>query len=230
MRRIAIFGAGGLGQFVLDVLLQRGQDRVVAFLDNDPGKFGTRVDGLPVVGGIECANAREQLGLDAVLVAIGDCHARVEIASRLEADGLALASAIHPLASIAASAQLGRHVVIGPRAMVCVHARLGDHSILSAGSIVEHDNALGRGVFIHPAARLAGGVRVEDFAVVGVGACVIPGRRLGRAARVEPGAVVVRDVPDGATVTGVPAHRLGREQGQFVPEDAERTRLVRPAM
>jgi len=53
---------------------------------------------------------------------------------------------------------------------------------------------------------------------VGIGASVIPGRRVGRGARVEPGAVVIHDVPADATVSGVPASRLGPGHSHFVPE------------
>jgi acetyltransferase EpsM len=77
--------------------------------------------------------------------------------------------------------------------------------VLSAGSIVEHDNHLGAGVFLHSAVRLAGTVRIEDGAVLGIGATVIPGRHIGRWARVEPGSIVIRDVPPETTVSGAPA-------------------------
>jgi acetyltransferase-like isoleucine patch superfamily enzyme len=54
-------------------------------------------------------------------------------------------------------------------------------------------------------------VVIEDDAWIGIGAIVLKGVRIGRGARVAAGAVVTRDVPDGATVAGNPA-RLARPQ------------------
>ena len=48
-------------------------------------------------------------------------------------------------------------------------------------------------------------VVVEDGAWIGIGAIVLKGVRIGRRARVAAGAVVTRDVADGATVAGNPA-------------------------
>jgi acetyltransferase-like isoleucine patch superfamily enzyme len=48
-------------------------------------------------------------------------------------------------------------------------------------------------------------VVIEDDAWIGIGAIVLKGVRIGRGARVAAGAVVTRDVPDGATVAGNPA-------------------------
>lgn len=53
-----------------------------------------------------------------------------------------------------------------------------------------------------------GPITVGSGAWLGVRAVVLPGRRVGNDARVGAGAVVTRDVVDGATVGGIPAVRL----------------------
>jgi sugar O-acyltransferase (sialic acid O-acetyltransferase NeuD family) len=218
MTEVAIFGAGGLGRLVHDTLLQGQSFRPVAFLDSDPAKHGGTIAGLPVRGGIEHVPALRHSGVTAAIVAIGDSHTRVHLAEALRKQGMGLISALHPLASIASSAKLGQHLVIGARTIVCAHATIGEHCVLSTGSIVEHDNVLGTGVFLHPAVRLAGGVRIDDYAILGIGACVIPYRRVGREARVEPGGVVIRDVLPGTKVTGVPATRTGDTRSRFISD------------
>lgn len=205
MRDVVIFGAGGLACLVLDILRQAGRYRPVALLDSDPQTHGTTVDDLPVAGDIRHADRLIRAGVSGAIVAIGDNHTRVAIAGELRRRGLQLVSAVHPLASISPTARLGEHLIIGPRVTVCVHARIDRHVVLSAGSIIEHDNRIGLGAFLHPAVRLAGTVFVDDFATLGIGACVIPGGRIGRNAQVAPGAVVIRDVPPDTTVSGVPA-------------------------
>ncbi len=205
MEPVVIYGAGGLGAVAQDILEQAGPYQPVAFLDSDRGKHGREYGGLPIWGGLEVAGELPNRGIKGVIVAIGDNATRVGLAETLRAAGLQLVSAIHPLATISRSAEIGEHVMIGPRATICVHARIGPHSVLSAGTIADHDNDIGRGVFLHPAVRLAGTVKVEDFAWIGIGASVIPGRRVGRGARVQAGSVVIRDVAPDTTVGGVPA-------------------------
>jgi acetyltransferase EpsM len=215
---LAIFGAGGLGRLVHDILLQKQHCRPVALLDSDSHKHGKTIDGLTVRGGLEQVPGLRRRGVSAAIVAIGDNQERVRIAGLLRARGMQLVSAIHPLVSIASSAELGKHLIIGARSIICVHARVADHCVLSTGSIVEHDNRLATGVFLHPAVRLAGGVEVDSFATLGIGSCVIPYRRVGANARVEPGAVVIRDVVAGTTVSGAPALRKPAEGSFFVPD------------
>jgi UDP-perosamine 4-acetyltransferase len=216
MEDAVIYGAGGLGGLVHDILQQAGLYRAVAFLDSDPVKAGV-FSGLPVLRGPHELPRFWKQGVRKAIVAIGDGVTRVSLAETLAARGFDLISAIHPLASIAPSAKLGAHVIIGPRATICVHGRIGAHCVISAGAIAEHDNVLGKGVFLEPAVRLAGGVLVGDFAVVGIGAAVIPGRRIGAGARIEPGAVVIRDVPPRRVVGGVPANSAAIPPSRFVP-------------
>lgn len=225
MREIVIFGAGGLGELVLDILLQSSRYRPVAFLDSDKGKHGTAIDGVPVIGGMEMVAAIRESGVRHAIAAIGIPRVRIGVAEQLTQQGMTLVSAIHPLSSVAPSAKLGEHLIICARSTVCVHATVGDHSILLSGSIVEHDNRLGKGVVLHPAVRLAGGVTIGDLAVLEIGACVIPYRTVGRGARVEPGSVVIRDVLPGTTVGGAPAFRTPPSSSSFVatPPDGAAT-------
>jgi|SRR5262245_17794939 len=54
-------------------------------------------------------------------------------------------------------------------------------------------------------------VLIEDDVWIGIGAIVLKGVRIGRGARIGAGAVVTRDVPDGATVWGNPARPAAAE-------------------
>jgi acetyltransferase EpsM len=218
---VVIYGAGGLGLMVRDILSASANHRAVAFLDSDQQRHGQMIDGLPVRGGLEAFASLLADGVSHVVVAIGDSQARLQVAETIQRHGGRLVSAIHPLAMIAPNAELGKHLIIGARATLCVHARVGDHCVISPGSIVEHDNELGQGVMLEPAVRLAGGVRIDQRARVGIGASVIPGRRIGRCATVAPGSVVIRDVPPGALVSGAPAQVELPEQSRFVTQQAQ---------
>jgi sugar O-acyltransferase (sialic acid O-acetyltransferase NeuD family) len=220
MREVVIYGAGGFGCEVQDILCQGGGVRPIAFLDSDVSKHGTVVADLPVLGGLEQVVPLLRRGITGVIVAIGDNVTRAAHAETLQAHGMALISAIHPLASISPSAKLSEHVVIGPRATICIHTHVGRHAVLSAGAIADHDNVIGIGAFLGPAVRLAGGVSVGDFAKLEIGASVIPGRRVGAGARVEAGAVVIADVAPNTVARGIPAGTGAVGGSQFVPAPA----------
>jgi UDP-3-O-[3-hydroxymyristoyl] glucosamine N-acyltransferase len=71
---------------------------------------------------------------------------------------------------------------------------------------VGHNVEIGRHVAIAAHAMLGGSARIGDYAWIGPSACIRDGEiSIGERALVGLGAVVVKDVPAGATVMGVPA-------------------------
>jgi UDP-perosamine 4-acetyltransferase len=201
---ILIIGAGGHGKVVLDILRAAGTHRPIGFLDADPSRTGKSIHDLQVLGQINLLTKLKSKARGAI-VAIGDNRARASYSQVLRQQGLELINAIHPRAYVAATAKLGTNIVIAAGAVVGTDARIEDGVIINTSAIVDHECTIGPAAHICPAAALAGRVSVGEAAFVGLGSRVIQCLNIGRHAIVGAGAVVIADVPDFATVVGVPA-------------------------
>lgn len=194
---------------MLDILLQARRLDVLGFLDNNPEIHGRRIDGIPVCGGIgDLERLRQKLGVGGVIIAIGDNGIRRGLARHVEQTGLALMNAVHPSATLAHNATIGRNVVIAAGVVVCANCQIGDSVILNTGCIIDHQTMIGEGSHICPGVRIAGRVKVEPGVFIGIGATVIPNVTLGCEAIVGAGTVVLEDVLPMATVVGVPARPI----------------------
>ncbi len=111
---------------------------------------------------------------------------------------------IHP------GAVIGRRVFIdhGMGVVIGETAEVGDDVLIYMG-VVLGGTAL-ENVKRHPT--------IEDGVIIGSGATVLGPIRIGRGAKIGAGSVVVRSVPPGATVVGVPGRIAGPEH--LSPEEA----------
>ena len=203
--QLVIIGAGGHGKVVLDILRAAGQHEPAGFVDATPGRAGTTFGGLPIFGPANMLPKLRQQNVRGAIVAIGDCRVRQQYAALLREQGFELVNAIHPTASISPTATLGRNIVIAAQVAVCTEAKIADSVILNTSSVIDHECEVGEGAHICPGAHLAGRVRIGIGAWIGLGANIIQCMSIGEFATVGAGAVVIRDVPEYATVVGVPA-------------------------
>jgi acetyltransferase-like isoleucine patch superfamily enzyme len=111
---------------------------------------------------------------------------------------------------VGAFVEIQRDVVVGRR------VRIQSHTFICSGVRIDDDVFVGHNVtFIndrHPSTEGARTgswtlepTRVKARASIGSGAVILCGLTIGEGARIGAGAVVTHDVPDGATVVGVPA-------------------------
>jgi serine O-acetyltransferase len=102
--------------------------------------------------------------------------------------------------SLPPSVEVGRNVTFGYQGLGIVvhrHAVIGSNVIVAPNVVIG-----GRG--------RAGAPVIEDDVLIGAGACVLGPVTIGRGAQIGANAVVMIDVPAGATAVGVPA-RIVRE-------------------
>ena len=203
--KIAIIGAGGHGRVVLDILRNNHQFDVVGFVDSNSQLHGSYIDDIPVIGDMAELEYFSNRGIGGAIIAIGDNEIRCKFARIVSSYGISLINAIHPSASIARTANIGKNVVIAQGANICAHVRIEDSVICNTGSIIDHESIIEEGAHICPGTKLAGHVIIHEQAFVGIGSTVIQNITIGQSAIVGAGAVVLNDVEAATTVVGVPA-------------------------
>lgn len=208
-KKVAIFGAGGHGKVILDILWESGAE-VAGFLDDDPRKAGAVVCGHKVLGGF--AYLEGKTGSLSLALGIGDNKIRRKIFDRAVAAGVEVVSAVHPRAAVSRLATVARGAAIMAGAVVNPDATIGEGAVVNTGATVDHDCRLDRFCQVWPGAHLAGTVRVGEAAYVGTGAAVIPGITIGEDAVIGAGAAVLSDVAAGTVVIGVPARPAKRSE------------------
>ncbi len=208
MPRTVGLGAGGHARVVLDILSYDDNCEVVGLLDPDPDLWGKDVLGVPILGDDSLLPKLHNDGVCHAFLGLGhvaDSQSRRALYEKLLAQGFEPLSAIHPASVVAESASLKRGVTLMAGALIGPCACLGENVIVNTGAIIEHDCRIEAHAHVAPGARLAGNVRVARGALVGIGATVVQGTSIGEEAVVGAGAVVLKDVPNGVVVAGVPA-------------------------
>ena len=210
MARVVIMGTGGMGREAAAWMLEtrRGAE-LAGFLDDDAGLHGATIAELPVLGGLEWAERRDDVE---VVVALGSPSVRAKVVARLDDADVPLAGFIHPAARIGPRTAVGEGVLVCPDVLLTCDVTVGRAAIINWGARIGHDGRIGEAAFIAPGVHLAGNVTVGDRAEIGIGAVVRPGVTIGDDAVVGAGAAVVADVEPGTTVVGVPARPLPRKR------------------
>jgi acetyltransferase-like isoleucine patch superfamily enzyme len=122
--------------------------------------------------------------------------------------------------------RIGTFVEIQKNATVGSRCKISSHTFICEGVTIEDEVFVGHGVMFindrYPSATAGGRLLtdadwqviptlVRQGAAIGSGAVILCGVTVGRRATIGAGAVVTRDVPDGAVVAGVPARVRAKE-------------------
>jgi UDP-2-acetamido-3-amino-2,3-dideoxy-glucuronate N-acetyltransferase len=123
-------------------------------------------------------------------------------------------------------ARVGENCTIVSHCNIC-RCRIGNAVSIQTGCHITRGVVIEDGVFVGPGVitlndplvpgRAMGAPTIRRGAKIGGGAVLLPGVTVGANATVGSGAVVTRDVPEGAVVVGNPARALARTRGHDTP-------------
>jgi UDP-N-acetylbacillosamine N-acetyltransferase len=204
--KILIWGASGHALVVADILRVRGEYEIWGLLDDsNPPRGSSHIYGLPILGGADCLDELKRTGIAHLICGIGNCSARLRLASAAKEKGFQLGIAAHPHAVIAENAEVGCGSVIAAGAVVNPGAKVGENVIINTCASVDHECSIGDGVHLGPGVHLGGLVKIEEGAWIGIGATICDRIRIGSHSIIGAGSVVTKDVPPGVVAYGVPA-------------------------
>jgi sugar O-acyltransferase (sialic acid O-acetyltransferase NeuD family) len=201
-RALLVYGGGGHGKAVIDLIRTLGEFDVVGVID-DGLAAGTEIMGAPVVGGADELDAMRRKGAGKAVNAvggIGNINSRVTVFQRLKSTGYQFPTLVHPEAFVEVSARLADGVQVFPHAYVGSEAELDFGVIVNTAAVVSHDCHLSQYANVAPGSLLAGGVKVGPRCLIGMGVTVNLEVEIGAGARIGNSAVVKNSVPAAAVV------------------------------
>lgn len=207
---LVIVGCGGFGREVFSIVEAVNADgggwTVEGFVDDAASvasKKAVDVLGSQILGDLSVLTAYRN-PVD-VVIAVGLPTARAAICSRLYTSKVHYPVLVHPAATLGRSVDLAEGVVIAPGARLSTAIEVRRHVQIDQNATVGHDTRIGAFARLNPQACISGSVTIGEQVLVGAAASVLQGRSVGTGAIIGAAACVVRDVPPGATVKGVPA-------------------------
>jgi len=202
-----VAGAGGHARDLLEIFTQLGELDSLFFFDDTAEAKSKLFDRFTVLHSVEEVRKMFSAQDDhRFVLGTGNPKLRHNLMQKIQSAGGVLTTVKSPHANVGifgTSIGAGANIMTG--AVITNQVTIGAGCLVHYHASVAHDAVIGDFVEIQPGARISGNCSVGDFSVVGTNSSLLPGIRVGSQATIGAGAVVLNDVPSGATVVGVPA-------------------------
>jgi sugar O-acyltransferase (sialic acid O-acetyltransferase NeuD family) len=206
MSVLYLCGAGNCEAVRLAIAVNRLEsrwDRIV-LLDDTPSKRGLSILGVEVVGPFSALAEADPRRSEVVNLVARGTVGRWKARQRIASYGVPFTSLISPGIDLT-GVELGPAVTIYQNVVIGPLARIGEGAVVFMGAVVGNGSVVGRECVLAPNAAVNARVELGDGAYVGTNAAILPDAKVGPWATIGACSAVLRNVPAGATVMGVPA-------------------------
>lgn len=212
-KKIAIYGAGGLGREVAGGIQRinaagKGNWTFVGFYDDNKQKGFNISHYGNVMGGMEELNAvAEPL---AIAIAVGDPKTRKLILDRINNPNIYFPNLIAPSFKVldSLSFKIGQGNIIQDKCSVTCDVEIGDFNVLNGSNVIGHDVKIGNFNVMMPGVHISGAVNVGECNLLGVDSVVLQKVNIGSNVTLGAGSVLMTKPKDDHTYIGVPARKF----------------------
>ncbi|AXT59920.1 sialic acid O-acetyltransferase [Aquimarina sp. AD10] len=213
MKNAVIIGAGTQGQVYASYLKEAGVN-IIGFIDDNPDLENKEVIGIPVLGKYKDLFLEDfKSKIQDVYCPIGVNSVRAEYLSTLKKEGYGIPGFLHHTVSIAPDVTIGEAVYMLAGNIVMPHTTIGNYIMINMDSTIAHHVTLEDGVFMSSGVNIGALINVRENAYIGMGVTAMTGvKEIGKETLVGAGTVIIKDVPEYATVVGNPARVIKTKQ------------------
>jgi len=209
---LVVLGAGGNSLGILDAVQAlnaiRPTYRIEGILDDIPENQGRLVLGAKVIGKIEDASKLAGCRFVNGISSIASFRKIPEVIRRTGIAPDRFETIVHPRASVASGARVGRGTAILAGSVICPEASVGDHVIILQNTTVNHHTRIADFTTLSAGVTILGYIEIGANAFIGGGSSLAPMVKVGEGAVVGAGSVVIRDVPAGRVYACNPAREI----------------------
>jgi sugar O-acyltransferase (sialic acid O-acetyltransferase NeuD family) len=206
MRNIFIYGCGGFGKEVLQIIrdLKSNNEEISCkgFIVSPEHRKSDSVQGMPVYDSFENFSNGDEL-----IIAIGSSSDRIKVLKKIIAErpDIVFSTLIHPAAWIGHNVNIGSGAVICAGALITTDIVIGNHVHINIGCTIGHDSEVKDFATLNPSVNVSGNVTIGEGCEIGTGSILIPKIEVGDWSITGAGCVVTHDLPGNITAVGVPA-------------------------
>jgi sugar O-acyltransferase (sialic acid O-acetyltransferase NeuD family) len=213
MRPLLIVGAGGFARETVEAIraINAVQPtwRLLGLLDDDPGRHGNVVAGVPVIGPLELVHSEPRASVVLTTGRPDNYVSRPLIAARLGLADERYATIVHPTATVGSTCTIGGGSVLLAHADLTADVVVGRHVVVMPQVVLPHDVRVDDFATLASGVRVGGACHIAEGAYIGAAAVLREMTTVGPRALVGMGSVVTRDVPGERKWMGSPAADAG---------------------
>jgi len=204
-KKAIIIGAGTYGQVYAEYIKDYGEYDILAFLDDDKKKHGKTYVDIKVLGSVDKLSDFNDKNTISVFVPIGNNVIRQNILTKVKMMDYKTPSFIHHTAQIHNSVFIGNAVYILPSSLVMPHTEIMNNVMISMGVNIAHHTKLHNGCFLSQGVNVGASIDVQENVFIGIASTIMTGvKYIGINSIIGAGSVVIRNVPEYATIVGNP--------------------------
>lgn len=215
MRRLGIFGAGGLGREVLELANVINEAKStwssIFFISDYNEKVIQGVEVIP----LEIALERYGDEFEA-FIAVGEPTFRKKIYDMLSTYKIQLATLIHPGSYVSATCSIGKGVMIGYGDFISSNVEIRDNVIVQPNSNIGYDTIIGEHCVVSSFCCLEGENTVESEVYIGFESGLVSGCSIGEASIISAHSLVNEHIGTKVIAMGNPARVIRKNDSQRV--------------
>jgi sugar O-acyltransferase (sialic acid O-acetyltransferase NeuD family) len=206
MKKLAIIGAGDLGQLIAYHATNDRHYSVVGYFDDTKIK-GESIEEVTVLGNLsEVEKQYNEGAFDCLMIGIGYNHilARKKIFNELH-KLIPFGTIAHSSCYVDSSVKIGEGSFLLPGCIIDRNVEIGKNVLLNTGCVIAHDTSIHNHCFLSPAVKIAGKTIIGECCVLGINTTVIDHIVVEPFIKTGAGSVVIKNLMEPGLYVGIPA-------------------------